>query len=49
MFMVGYLFLLLIRLLLDSKTFGPFAAACCRKKILVYYVFWSLCYVEQQK
>jgi len=37
MFMIGYLLLLLIGLLLDSKAFGPFAAACCRKKVLVYF------------
>jgi len=31
MFMLSYLLLLLVGLLLDSKTFGPFAAACCSK------------------
>jgi len=52
MFMVGYLLLLLNRLLLDSKALGPFAAARCRKKFLVEYcilVFHVMFKVEQQK
>jgi len=52
MFMVGYLLLLIIRLLLDSKTFDSFATACCRKYFLVYCCilgFHVMFKVEQQK
>jgi len=49
MLMVGYLLLLLIRLLLDSKTLGPFAAECYNFLCIAVFWFFMLCLKSSNK